>query len=444
MPQKPTILCVDDEKTVLDGLKEQLTRTFLREYAIECAENGQRALEIYHELVEEQIEIPVIISDYIMPGMKGDELLKEIYKLDPRIRKILLTGQADADAVGRAVNYANLYRYLSKPWEQNDLILTVQEAIRSYHQDKTLQQQNVQLKEINEKLEILNEKLKQKIELFNKFVPNQFLNILHIDLEKKASEGVTSQEYIELSQAAERELTIMFADIRSFTTICESLSSAEAFQFVNGYLNEMGPIILQHNGFIDKFIGDAIMSLFLNADDAVKAAIAMHRQLAVYNKNLEQAGKKPIAIGVGLNTGILMLGTVGDVNRLQTTVIGDAVNLTARTEKLTKDFTAQVIITGNTYKSLADPTQYKIRFLDLGQVRGKKQPIEFYKILDTITPEKSDKELEINDAYQKGVMQFQKGELEQAKAIFEECLKIYPDDYASQLYLRKINPGAQS
>lgn len=185
MPQRPTIICVDDEQTILDALKEQLNRFFKREYSIECAENGEKALEMFKELSEDNYEVPVIISDHIMPGMKGDELLKQIYQINPRIKKILLTGQADADAVGRAVNYASLYRYISKPWEQNDLTLTIQEALRSYYLDKTLEEQNEKLKVINENLTHLNLKLEQKIVLFNKFVPNQFLKILKIDLEKK-------------------------------------------------------------------------------------------------------------------------------------------------------------------------------------------------------------------------------------------------------------------
>ena len=156
---KPAILCVDDEKIVLNSLKEQLRREFGREYDLETAESGDEALEILEELLEEGLEIPVIISDQIMPGMKGNELLKEVHAFLPRTLKILLTGQADAAAVGDALNEAKLYRYITKPWDQTDLVLTVTEAARSYFQDKQLAEKNEELARLNATLE---EQVKQR------------------------------------------------------------------------------------------------------------------------------------------------------------------------------------------------------------------------------------------------------------------------------------------
>lgn len=143
---KPVIICVDDEKVVLTSLKEQLKRAFGKDYSVETAENGEDALDLYDELAEDEIDVPVIISDYIMPGMKGDELLQRIHTLAPKMLKILLTGQANTEGVTNAVNYANLYRYMAKPWEQEDIVLTVSEAIRSYFQDKQIKDQNEQLR----------------------------------------------------------------------------------------------------------------------------------------------------------------------------------------------------------------------------------------------------------------------------------------------------------
>ena len=149
MSKKAVILCVDDENMVLVSLRQQLKRKFERKYTLETAESGEEALEIVEELSERNIDIPVVLSDHIMPGMKGDELLRRIHELSPRTLKILLTGQANADAVGYVVNYANLYRYISKPWDQTDLNLTVAEAIRSYFQDKELEEQYEILQEMN-------------------------------------------------------------------------------------------------------------------------------------------------------------------------------------------------------------------------------------------------------------------------------------------------------
>ncbi|MEQ9484221.1 MAG: response regulator [Coleofasciculus sp. F4-SAH-05] len=122
------ILLVDDEPMVLESLAEDLLRNLGSDYQIEAAESGEEALEILEELQVEGIEIAVVISDQVMPGIKGDELLCQIHLQFPQVLKIMLTGQAEADAVGKAVNSANLYRYIAKPWDAIDLNLTVKEA----------------------------------------------------------------------------------------------------------------------------------------------------------------------------------------------------------------------------------------------------------------------------------------------------------------------------
>ena len=157
------IVCVDDEPIVLESLKEQLKRQFGEDYYIEVAESGEEALEIVQELQEDEIEIALIISDQIMPEMKGDELLKKVHNQLPQTLKILLTGQATAEAVGSAVNDANLYRYISKPWNEQDLSFTVMEAIKSYVQDKKLAEKNEELQKINRQLEELNTSLEEKV-----------------------------------------------------------------------------------------------------------------------------------------------------------------------------------------------------------------------------------------------------------------------------------------
>lgn len=150
---KAAIICVDDEWTILRTLGEQLKRNFGQEYEIELANSGAEALSICAELRAEGLEISLVISDQQMQGMEGDTLLIEIHRLYPKTLKIMLTGEADADSVGNVVNADALYRYIPKPWNETDLILTVAEALRSFDRKQQLAEENALLKEINAKLE---------------------------------------------------------------------------------------------------------------------------------------------------------------------------------------------------------------------------------------------------------------------------------------------------
>jgi two-component system sensor histidine kinase/response regulator len=206
---KPVILCVDDEKIILTSLKEQLKRHFGEEYNIEMVESAEEALEILEELRTDHTELPVVIVDQIMPGMKGDELLKHIHTLMPKTLKIMLTGQANADAVGNAVNYANLYRYIAKPWEQMDLILTVTEALRRFFQDKKLEEQNEILYRMNQELERFNATLEQQVKERTAELEAQKIEL------KKANEQLHA-----LNVSKDKFFSIISHDLRSpFNTL---------------------------------------------------------------------------------------------------------------------------------------------------------------------------------------------------------------------------------
>ena len=148
--KKLAIICIDDESFILDTLRIQLGRILDQDQFIETAEKGKEALTLCEELQNNGHEIAVVISDYMMPDIRGDELLKLIHEKSPNTRTIMLTGQATAKAVGNAINHANLYRFISKPWEPEDLKLTVKEAIRSYLQDKVLYEQNAKLQQLTQ------------------------------------------------------------------------------------------------------------------------------------------------------------------------------------------------------------------------------------------------------------------------------------------------------
>ena len=153
MDYNSIILCVDDDSTVLNALRTLMTNHFGPELQVEFAESGDEALEIEAELRAQGIELSLVLSDFMMPGLRGDELLVQLHEKSPSTVKILLTGQSDMSGVKRAINEANLYRFLEKPFLNEDILLTVRAAIRAYWQDRDLVRQNEALRRINAELE---------------------------------------------------------------------------------------------------------------------------------------------------------------------------------------------------------------------------------------------------------------------------------------------------
>lgn len=424
---KQVIICVDDEKTVLKSLKTELKDALGNTYRIEIAEGGEDALELVSELMEDGYEIPLIISDYVMPDMKGDELLRRVHQLSPKTLKVMLTGQATIEAVGNAIKNAKLYRYIGKPWQTEDLKLTVTEAVHSYSQDKKLASQNAELRKINEELEIAFQQQSKLTEAAKRFVPNEFVSLLSRD----------SLSDVKLGDSVEKEMSILFSDIRDFTALSEGMAPQENFKFINAYLSRMEPGIIENNGFIDKYIGDAIMALFgHSAVDAVKAGIAMLHSLDDYNKYRTNAGYVPIKIGIGINTGSLMLGTVGATNRMDSTVIGDAVNLASRVETLTKSYGVSMLITQNTFSKLIEEnTSYATRNIGRVRVKGKSDLVTIHEVFESDKPEVKEGKLATLTMFAEALYWYSSSKHIEAAQLFYECLKQNPLDQVAQNYL---------
>lgn len=268
------------------------------------------------------------------------------------------------------------------------------------------------------------------VKAYDRFVPHQFLSLL----------GKKSVTDVVLGESLEQRMTIFFSDMRNFTAISESMSPRENFRFINSYLECMEPVITRYNGVIDKYIGDAIMALFPGStDDAVQGAVAMLQKLVEYNDQRLKDGYEPIGIGIGLNTGLMMLGTVGGTNRMQSTVISDAVNLASRVEVMTKGYGVSLLITEHTYYSLPDVSKYMIRFADRVRVKGKEQPQSVYEVFDADPPELRAAKMKTIRTFERGIAYYYFKDVSRARCLFGQCLEVCPADTLAKVYLGRCD-----
>ena len=263
---------------------------------------------------------------------------------------------------------------------------------------------------------------------YERFVPNEFLKLL----------DKQSILEVKLGDQVEKKMTVLFSDIRRFTTLSEKMTPTEVFNFVNTYFSKMEPVILHYQGVIDKYIGDAIMALFPTcADDAVQAAINMLKTLEQHNLVLEKQGNPSLHIGIGLHTGTVMVGIIGGEERMDGTVIADAVNLASRVEGLTKVYGTPLLITEETYLQLRDPLQYHIRVIDAVKVKGKSEVVTIYEIYDADPVHIAELKDQTRDEFEEAFVLYHWGEFEAALPMFQNVLEGNRYDDAAQIYLER-------
>lgn len=288
------------------------------------------------------------------------------------------------------------------------------------------------LKAENAQLQRLAQQKEEFIAAANRFVPYDFLHIL----------GIDSILNLKLGAQVEKEMTIMFADVRSFTKLSEQMTLQENFKFINGYLGRVSPVIINHGGIIDKYIGDGIMALFpqQSVETALQAAINMQREVSDYNQHRQNSGYQTIAIGIGLHTGRLMLGTIGEPKRIEATAISDAVNLTSRLEGLTKLYGAGVLTSGETlYKIIeqSNPSKYSYRFLGRVRVKGRNESVSVFEVYDAEPKAIVQLKNETKAAFEVGILHYNQRKFTEAQQVFQEVLRINPQDRAAKVYVER-------
>lgn len=243
--------------------------------------------------------------------------------------------------------------------------------------------------------------------------------------------------------------TTLFSDVRGFTTLTEQLGAQGTVSLLNEYFTIMVDCIQREEGMLDKFIGDAIMAVFgipvVHNDDedrAVRTAIAMIRELRVWNSKRAEEGKMPVDIGIGLNTDIVVSGNIGSQKRMDFTIIGDGVNLAARLESACKQYGAHILISEFTHAKLKDT--YRIREIDYVIVKGKTEPVAIFEILDYHNEQTFPNIVEVLRLFKDGLQEYRKRQWSQAIRLFTEALLLNPADKLSQLYLDRCHQLEQA
>ena len=236
--------------------------------------------------------------------------------------------------------------------------------------------------------------------------------------------------------------TVLFSDIRGFTTMTEQLGAHATVSLLNEYFEIMVDCITREGGMLDKFIGDAIMAAFgipVGHDDdedrALRAAVSMIRELDTWNEKRLREGKPPLNIGIGLNTDVVVSGNIGSKKRMDFTIIGDGVNLAARLESACKQYGARILISEFTYRKLRGT--YRSREIDLVVVKGKTKPVAVYEILDYHTDESFPNLMDGLNHFMDGIIKYRIGKWDAAVRAFTETLQVNPTDQLSEIYIER-------
>lgn len=294
----------------------------------------------------------------------------------------------------------------------------------------------VRLREHRQKMARQTEDLereKQLNEVTSKFVPNAFLRTL-------GKERITE---VALGDLAEREVTVFFSDIRGYTSMAERMTPKDNFKFINSLYGRIGPLIRQHRGFVNHYLGDAIMALFPERpEDALNAAVDIQNLLRNYNYDREAHDRQPVHLGIGLYTGPLVMGIIGDDKRMDAATLSDTVNTAARMESLTKYYGANILCGKRSAPAKAETGSGIIeisyeRYLGPVQVKGKQETVHLYECFGGDPPKMRTLKLEALLAFETALANFLNGRFRMAAAELREILEANPGDQPVQVLLRK-------
>lgn len=387
------VLVVDDEPINRRVLENHLT---VAGYTVVEAGSGNEALSL---LKTESFSM--ILLDVMMPNLSGYEVCEIIRKeySASELPIVLLTAKNRVSDLVAGFN-VGANDYLTKPFSKNELLSRI----------KT----HVNLNGIHKAT--------------SRFVPTEFLKSV-------GRETVTD---VVLGDHIEKHVTVLFTDIRDYTSLSESMTPEQNFKFVNAYVGRMGPIIKKHHGFVNQYLGDGIMALFPeNASDALQATIDMQQVIIEYNKRRISEGFRPISVGMGLHTGELIMGIIGDIYRNDTAIIADTVNTASRMEGVTKYYGAKIIISDHSLETIKNKENFNFRFLGKVRVKGKNNTMGIYECFDGDEEESIVLKQDTLELFEKGMSHFFAKEFPKASVAFDGVLAMHPTDLVAKYFLNK-------
>lgn len=388
------ILIVDDEP-----VNQQVFQNHFLDQAIEThsAMNGEEALEI----LENEGKFDLVLLDVMMPRMTGYDVCKHIRQKfsASELPVIMVTAKNQVqDLVEGLSTGAN--DYLAKPFSKDELLARVKTHLNLYSINSAT----------------------------SRFVPYQFLRAL-------GKENITE---VHLGDHVSKDVNVFFSDIRRYTSLSEKMTPEENFRFVNSYAGRMGPIIQKYKGFVNQYMGDGIMAIFQNqTEDAVQAALEMQRMIREYNSERLQMDRTPIEVGMGIHTGPLVMGIIGDSKRTEPATISDTVNLASRMEGLTKFYGSKLLLSEDTFRTLKAPDTIAHRFLGKVQVKGKEQAIGVYEIFDLDGNPLDKPKWENREKFKSALENYYLQNFAQSQKLFEDVIAQNHLDKAAEFYLKR-------
>jgi adenylate cyclase len=475
MPDPITVLLIDDQSIIAEAVHQMLAPEL--EIKFHYCNNPLETFKVVKEC-----QPTVILQDLVMPQMEGLLLVRLLRSRDAptyQIPLIVLSSKEDPVIKAQAFELgAN--DYLVKLPDRVELLARIRYHSRAYTNLLKREEAEARLRDENEQQALYieqvgkitdaafaveqnafepehlgevvdrNDELGQLARVFTQMVKTINIREAELNRLKDSLARFFPAEYlrflrkdsvteVQLGDYVSKIMAVMFSDIRSFTTISETMTPRENFDFINDYFGRVSPEIRNHYGIIVKFLGDGMMAVFPDgADDALAAGLAKHQRVQEYNEQRQANGELPIQIGIGIHVGQMMLGMVGENHRIQGDAFSDNVNLTARLEGLTKVYGSAILVTNQTLEHLSRPESYPVRYLSDAIVKGRTEPISVYEVLAADPEPIRDLKLKTLADFEQGISHYRDRAFTDAKVHFDRVLAVHSSDRAAKLYLDRI------